>query len=335
VLRLVLRFGVVLALAFAAAVAGAMVAWSAGTAAGVRVGTAMLPRLLVLLLVAGVLARAVDAEAILRLARRLRLERVGLVLGLALNTLPHLGVVVRDVWIAYRIRHRDRRGLRALRALPAFLEVLLAHTARIADEAAAAAALRGHSALVREQRLVSAPTRLVLVTGASGSGKTAAVTRALEQLCRQGVAAAGFVQPGVWEDGSKVGFEVEDVATNERAPLARRVGRDQGQHGTGFRFERPGFDLAARALARVAPGMLLVVDELGPLELRGRGHMSAVRAVLAMPGLAGAVVVVRRHLVPSLLAALEAEDAVVVDVEEDGDAAEAIVAALDPPARPS
>ena len=54
-----------------------------------------------------------------------------------------------------------------------------------------------------------------------------------------------------------------------------------------------------------------------------------MRRAIATPELAGAVVVVRRSLVPSLLAALEASDAVVVDVEEVGDeAAKAISDAL-------
>jgi nucleoside-triphosphatase THEP1 len=64
---------------------------------------------------------------------------------------------------------------------------------------------------------------------------------------------------------------------------------------------------------------VVIVDELGPVEMRGRGHMPAVRTALATPALLGAVLVVRRTLVPSLLAALDASDAVVIDVEEEGE----------------
>jgi hypothetical protein len=50
---------------------------------------------------------------------------------------------------------------------------------------------------------------------------------------------------------------------------------------------------------------------------------------MRVPDVAGAVVVVRRTLVPSLLAVLAATDAVVIDVEEHGDsAADEIFAAL-------
>ena len=49
--------------------------------------------------------------------------------------------------------------------------------------------------------------------------------------------------------------------------------------------------------------------------------MPPVRSALAIPGLIGAILVVRRHLVPTLLSELDASDAIVVDVETEGDGA--------------
>jgi nucleoside-triphosphatase len=332
-LRLALRLGLVLALVFAAAVSGAMVALAAGAERGLQIGSAMLLRLVVLVVVATLMARAVDAEVILRWTRRLRLERVGLTLGLAVNVLPHLAVAVRDVWAAHRVRQRrPGRRLARIAALPRLAEVLLAHTARIAEDAAGAAALRGHAMRARAARPLSAALRIVVVTGSPGSGKTEAMTALVAELRRRSEPVGGFVQPGLWRHGRKVGFDVQDVATGERELLAERAARDRGQHGTGFEFHRRGFDLARRALGRAAERQVVVIDELGPLELRGRGHMEAVRAALDGPQQRAAVIVVRRHLVPSLLAALDARDAVVVDVERDEDAVAAVLEALDQPA---
>ena len=57
--------------------------------------------------------------------------------------------------------------------------------------------------------------------------------------------------------------------------------------------------------------------------------MRAVRRALAIPDLLGTVIVVRRSLVPSLLAELDASDAVVIDVEDLGQGSvDAIVDAL-------
>ncbi len=326
VLGLALGLGVLLALALAAAITGALVAWSEGVSRGLAIGGVLLLRLSVLTIATGVMARSCDADAVLGFARRLRIRPLGLVLGLALNTLPRLAEAASQVWTAQRVRSPSR--WRLVRAMPRLAEVLLAHTGRIAEEAAAAASLRGHAALTRVGAEVRPRTRVVVVTGRPDCGKTTAILAAVGELIRGGTQVAGFAQPGVWDEGSKVGFLVRDLGTGEEAELARRVERDQGQHGTCFRFSEAGFSLASQALARTAPGAVLVVDEVGPVELRGHGHMPALRAALRTEGLTGAILVVRRHLVPALLAALAAEDAILVDVLSEQDTTAAIVRAL-------
>ena len=322
-----LRVGVVLAVVFAAAITAAVVAWAEGPERGLTVGGTVLLRLLVLTVAAAVLVRRVDAEALLRLTARLGFERLGLVLGLALNSLPRIAEASGDVWTAYSMRSRglvDR-----LRRLPGLGEVLLAHTARVAEEAAAAASLRGHSALTRPRIDLRLPVRMVIVTGPIDGGKTETVLAVAERLQRDGVPVAGFVQIGERESGRKVGFRLRDIVTGEEAALAILGERSEGEFGTRFRFFDEGFQLGREALARVQPGGAVIVDELGPVELRGAGHMPAVQRAVNTPGIAGAVVVVRRPLVPALLAALEASDAVVIDVEHEGDhSVESIIDAL-------
>jgi nucleoside-triphosphatase THEP1/energy-coupling factor transporter transmembrane protein EcfT len=322
-----LRVGVVLAVVFAASVTAAVVAWAEGPERGLAVGGMVLLRLLVLTVAAAVLVRRVDAEALLRLTTRLGFERLGLVLGLALNALPRIAETSAEVWTAYSMRSRglvDR-----LRRLPGLGEVLLAHTARVAEEAAAAASLRGHSALTRPRIDLPLPVRMVIVTGPTDGGKTGAVLALAERLQSRGVPVAGFVQLGERESGRKVGFRLRDIATGEEAGLAVLGERSEGDFGTRYRFLDEGFQLGRQALARVRPGGVVIVDELGPVELRGAGHMPAVQRAVKAPGIAGAVVVVRRPLVPALLAALEASDAVVIDVEEQEDhSVESILGAL-------
>jgi len=322
-----LRFGVVLAIIFAACVTAAVVAWADGPGRGAVVGGMVLLRLLVLIAAAAVVVRNVDVEWILHMTARAGFERLGLVFGLALNTLPHLVEVSGDVWTAHVVR--NRKSFDQMRRLPGLGVVLLAHTARIAEDAAAAASLRGHSALTRPGVLLRLPVRTVVVTGAPSCGKTAAVVRLAEILGERGVPIAGFAQTGVIEEGIKVGFNVRDLQSRDEAGLARLAGRKGGEFGTRFVFFPGGFALGRRALERAVKGGVVIVDELGPVELRGGGHMPAVVEAMSVPGLAGAVIVVRRSLVPSLLATLEATDAEVLDIEKLGDsAAEKVLAAL-------
>ena len=326
-LRAGLRFGAVLAIVFAASITAAVVAWSAGPQRGIELGGMVLLRLLVLTVAAAVLVRSANAETLLRVTQTMGMERLGLVLGLALNSLPRLAEAAADVWTASRVRSDG--AVARLRRLPGVGEVLLAHTARIAEEAAAAASLRGHSALTRPGSVLRTPVRVVVVTGPSNSGKTVAVTAVAGRLQTAGVHVAGFVQPGEFLEGKKMGFIIRNLVTDERAPLASLGERGDGDFGTRFQFFDEGFRLGSEALSRTASDSVVIIDELGPIELRGQGHMPAVRKALAVADLGGAMIVVRRSLVPSLLAELDASDAVVIDVEDLGErSVEAIVNAL-------
>jgi nucleoside-triphosphatase THEP1 len=327
-LRTGLRFSAVIAIVFAASITAAVVAWAEGLQRGFEIGGMMLLRLLVLVVAAAVLVHSINAEKLLRATQKMGFERLGLVLGLALNSLPRLAEAAADVWTASKVRHDG--AVARLRRLPGLGEVLLAHTARIAEEAAAAASLRGHSALTRAGNGLKSTIQVVVVTGPSGGGKTEVVTAVAARLRSSGIPVAGFVQPGEFAEGRKVGFRIHDVATGVEAALATLDEHREGDFGTRFRFVDEGFRLGREALSRARSRSVVLVDELGPIELRERGHMPAVRSALAIPGLIGAIIVVRRHLVPTLLAELEASDAVVVDVEAEGDnAVEAILDALD------
>lgn len=310
-----------------AAAAGLAVAALSGAWRGLEVAVTVGLRLAVLALLAAVLARGVDTESLLAATRRARLDRLALTLGLALNVLPRLAEATRGVGVAWRFRRRMARG--GVARLAPLAEVLLAHTARLADEAAAAAALRGHAALIRPPPVaVAQTTRLVVVTGAPGSGKTAAVIAAVDGLVGAGAKVAGFVQPARVSGGEKVGFAVRDLSSGAEVSLARRVDPGEGEHGTRFRFDRAGFVHAAAAVERLEPGGILVADELGPVELRGGGHMPAVRRALESGRARSALVVVRPQLVPALVEGLDAGDVVVVDVGRTGEPVGAIVHAL-------
>jgi nucleoside-triphosphatase THEP1/energy-coupling factor transporter transmembrane protein EcfT len=326
-LRAGLRVGVVLAIVFAASITAAVVAWAGGPQRGIALGAMVLLRLLVLTVAAAVLVRRVNAETLLNVTKKLGMDRLGLVLGLSLNSLPRLAEAAQEVWTASRVRSDG--AVARLRRLPGVGEVLLAHTARIAEEAAAAASLRGHSALTRSGNALRTPVRVVVVTGPNNCGKTETAIALVEELGAMDVPVFGFVQPGEIADDRKTGFRLRDVSTGEEAALATQGERREGDFGTRFQFSEEGFRLGREALARVAPQSIIVIDEIGPVELRGQGHMSAVRRAMAVPDLRGAVVVVRRALVPSLLVELDASDAVVIDVEDHGEGSvDAILDAL-------
>ncbi len=143
---------------------------------------------------------------------------------------------------------------------------------------------------------------LALLTGGRGAGKTRwceAVARAARSA---GLAVRGLLSPAVLAGGEKRAIDLLDLATGESCFLAERARPDlPGTEGLGWRFDLEALAAGNAALERVGACDLLIVDELGPLELgRGSGFTAAFGLLDARRyGLA--IVVVR----PALVAALQ------------------------------
>jgi len=113
-----------------------------------------------------------------------------------------------------------------------------------------------------------------LITGEKGEGKTSFAGLVVEALRGRHLRVGGILAPGYWTDGLRSGFDVVDLTSGERLPLARTNPGTEALETTGrFRFLPPGLDLGRAALdaRRLADVDVAVVDEVGPLELRGLG----------------------------------------------------------------
>ena len=148
--------------------------------------------------------------------------------------------------------------------------------------------------------------RLALVTGGVGVGKTTVVGRVVEIAQARGYVCAGLWAPAYVVHGQKAGVEAMDLRGGERRLLARIA-----SGGGGERVGDYVFDLAAMAWANgvlaaavVAQPDLLVVDEIGPLELERGGGLAPVLEPLAAGRLPRALVVVRAWLLDALWARL-------------------------------
>jgi nucleoside-triphosphatase THEP1 len=156
----------------------------------------------------------------------------------------------------------------------------------------------------------------VIVTGATGSGKTTLVTAVVERLRERGTRVAGILAPGHLADGRRTGFDIVNLATGERRPLAREEDRVAGPHPrwSRFAFSAEGLALGHQALGDDARGAdVIVIDEVGPFELSGGGWADALDALAATGG-GRLLLVVRESVVDAVKARWGSADSVVYDV---------------------
>lgn len=118
--------------------------------------------------------------------------------------------------------------------------------------------------------------KTILVSGPKFSGKSAFVERLLPVLRARGLALTGFLQRGVFDkDGLKSGYNLVSVENGTSVSLARRANPDSP-----WQFDEPAFARAAQMLDESAD--VIILDEIGPLELSGGGHAQALQAALNM-----------------------------------------------------
>lgn len=144
--------------------------------------------------------------------------------------------------------------------------------------------------------------KLILLTGARESGKTSLFIQALEK-CREGVIdVAGVISPAVFDNGAKTGIDLLDVRSGERYKLAELRKTDS----SGIMTDRWAFDDQTLAwgnqiLSSAIPCDLLLIDELGPIELeKGMGLQNGISA-LNSGDYQAAIVVIRPELIQKAL----------------------------------
>jgi nucleoside-triphosphatase len=152
---------------------------------------------------------------------------------------------------------------------------------------------------------------IALVTGKVGCGKTTTCGRTLDLLRGAGVTAGGILSPARLDtSGTKAGIDVIDVATGERRHLADYVRGGGGTIGNYTFNQRVLSWASARIHTAVAAGCdLIVVDEIGPLELVHQDGLVAALDLLADPrAVLNALVIVRQAYLDRLKRRLSRPD---------------------------
>jgi len=125
-------------------------------------------------------------------------------------------------------------------------------------------------------------TKLILWTGTRQSGKTTAVSRLIDHAITEGFSVAGLLSLAQYDNGTLVGFDVQNISTHNRTPLARR-GPQTPRHASAFTFIKRGLELGHMALnsPETHSAQLIIIDEFGPLEIENHGWRKSVDTLLA------------------------------------------------------
>ena len=136
------------------------------------------------------------------------------------------------------------------------------------------------------------PPRL-LVEARPGAGKTTAFRRLAELLRESGTPVTGFTTEELRERGRRVGFSVEsldgkrDTLAHVDLPGPPRVGR--------YGVDLEAFECVALPALRPSPGDVVLIDELGKMELASERFRGAVEEIFDGPAALAATLQVARN----------------------------------------
>ena len=122
------------------------------------------------------------------------------------------------------------------------------------------------------------PSGLWLLSAPKGAGKTTFCGSVIDAMRTGGASVGGILCPAVFAEGEKVGIDQVHIATGERRRLGVRAG--QADESTVGRWQLDQHVLAwgNEILAGLQNENLIVIDELGPLELQaGDGYQEGVQ----------------------------------------------------------
>ncbi len=154
----------------------------------------------------------------------------------------------------------------------------------------------------------------VLLTGRPGCGKTTLVMRVVNELA---VPAGGFYTEEIREHGGRVGFKLATLDGKE-AVLAHvnfKTRQRLGKYGLDLSaLETVGIEALRRA---VRARQLVVIDEIGPMEIRSAVFRDVVNDVLDSPEPSGILATITARSLPFTDAIKKRPDVTLVEVRLD------------------
>jgi len=118
---------------------------------------------------------------------------------------------------------------------------------------------------------------IILITGIAGIGKTTAIIRTVEILKGQGYEIGGMITKEKREGYARIGFEIQDLATQNQGWLAH-INQPNGPKIGKYRVNLKDLESVGANAVRNATKTadIIVIDEIGPMELCSKVFEEAV-----------------------------------------------------------
>lgn len=156
---------------------------------------------------------------------------------------------------------------------------------------------------------------IFVLTGDVHSGKTTSLKKMIEIWQKENVLIDGYLSRVVLENQDIIGYDLVDLKDERSIPFIRRK-EEEGWERIGSYFFIPrGLSRAKGIILRGRKADILVVDEVGPLELTGKGIWPALEKIVFMPK-PDFILVVRKSILEDFLGLVEGQEVRIFDADD-------------------
>ncbi len=136
----------------------------------------------------------------------------------------------------------------------------------------------------------------------------------VRELKEQKYKIDGFLSEAAWKKEEAIGYDLFDLKEERSIPFIRRTGEEEWQKIGAYFFIPQSLAEAEKIILRGKEADILVVDEVGPLELSGKGFWPALKQVVFQP-LTSFLFVVRITIPEDFLARLGMSEVKIFDIK--------------------
>jgi nucleoside-triphosphatase THEP1 len=124
--------------------------------------------------------------------------------------------------------------------------------------------------------------RFIIITAGQGQGKTSLLKEVVSILKTTSIKLKGFYAEGYWENEKRLGFDLVDIATNEKVKLCSTKVMKDWKKIFHYYFNPEAIKIGNEILnINSSSGTdILIIDEIGKIDLRGEIWHDAVTNIV-------------------------------------------------------
>lgn len=168
-----------------------------------------------------------------------------------------------------------------------------------------------------EEELVGQPP-VIILTGQIQEGKTSYLIRMVEGLKQNKFRPHGFIARGIHEGDDRIGYDLENISNGKSRALIRKAFSPGWYRHGKYYFDPEGEMFGKGILENInsEDTDLVIIDEVGPVELKGRGWANEIEKMVTQKEFLQ-LWVVRKHLLKRVLRQWRIGDILIIDVGAD------------------